>query len=42
MYAKRMKIKVKVRRSWGIMNPATKVIPNKTKYSRKQKHRKQY
>lgn len=34
------KRKVKVRRNWGIVNPATRVIPDKTKRPpRKRKHK---
>lgn len=29
----------KQRRDWGEINPATKIIPNKKKYTRKQKHK---
>lgn len=31
-----------IRRDWGDINPVTKVEKDKTKYSRKQKHRKNY
>lgn len=31
-----------VRRDWGNVNPVTKVIPNKKKYRRKDKHKKSY
>ena len=31
-----------VRRDWGNVNPVTKVIPNKKKYRRKDKHKKNY
>ena len=27
-------MKIKVRKTWGILNPNTKVIPDKTKYNR--------
>lgn len=27
------------RKSWGQVNPVTRVIPDKTKYTRKQKHK---
>jgi hypothetical protein len=30
------------RRDWGPLNPVTRVIPDKTKYSRKEKHKKDY
>ena len=33
------KMKLKIRKSWGVMSPVTKVIRDKTKYSRKPKHR---
>ena len=29
----------KQRRDWGDIHPATKVIPNKKKYTRKKKHK---
>ena len=29
----------KQRRDWGSIHPATKVIPNKKKYTRKKKHK---
>ena len=32
----------KIRNSWNGVNPTTKVIPDKTKYNRKQKHKKDY
>lgn len=31
-----------IRRDWGNVNPVTKVIPNKKKYRRKDKHKKNY
>ena len=31
-----------IRRDWGNINPATKVIPNKKKYRREDKHKKSY
>ena len=31
-----------IRRDWGEINPVTKVIPNKKKYNRKHKHKKNY
>lgn len=31
-----------IRRDWGNINPATKVIPNKKKYRRKDKYKKSY
>ena len=31
-----------IRRDWGNINPVTKVIPNKKKYRRKDKHKKNY
>jgi hypothetical protein len=30
------------RRDWGNLNPVTRVVPDKTKYSRKEKHKKNY
>lgn len=30
------------RRDWGNLNPVTRVVPDKTKYSRKKKHKKNY
>lgn len=47
---KKMKIKVKKiedptkisRTTWGTCNPVTRVQKDKTKYSRKQKHKKEY
>ena len=30
------------RRDWGNLNPVTRVVPDKTKYSRKEKHKKDY
>ena len=30
------------RRDWGNLNPMTRVVPDKTKYSRKEKHKKNY
>lgn len=30
----------KYRTTWGILNPVTKIVPDKTKYSRKSKHKK--
>lgn len=32
----------KIRNSWNGINPVTRVVPDKTKYSRKQKHKKDY
>ena len=32
----------KIRNSWNGVNPVTKIIPDKTKYNRKQKHKKSY
>ncbi len=29
----------KYRTTWGILNPVTKIVPDKTKYSRKKKHK---
>ena len=29
------------RGTWGVVDPRTKVVPDKTKYSRKEKHQKQ-
>ncbi len=31
-----------IRRDWGNINPVTQVIPNKKKYRRKDKHKKNY
>lgn len=31
-----------IRRDWGNVNPVTKVIPNKKKYRRKDKYKKNY
>ena len=31
-----------IRRDWGNVNPVTKVISNKKKYRRKDKHKKNY
>lgn len=28
-------MKIKIRKSWGTMSPATKVVPDKTKYKRR-------
>ena len=33
------KMKIKIRKSWGLLNPATRVLRDKTKYNRKAKHR---
>ena len=30
----------KVRRSWGVINPVTRIVPSKKIYKRKPKHRK--
>ena len=30
------------RGSWGAINPVTKIIPNKKKYTRKEKHKRDY
>lgn len=32
----------KVRSNWGALNPSTKIIPNKKKYNRKEKHKKKF
>ena len=32
-----MKIKIKIRKSWGAMSPVTRIVPNKKVYSRKAK-----
>ena len=37
--SKAKKVKNTIRRFWEV-NPATRVFPDKTKYSRKQKHKK--
>ena len=37
-----MKQPFKIRKSWGLLNPATRVLKDKTKYSRKQKFGKNY
>lgn len=29
-----------IRRDWGNVNPVTRIMPDKTKYNRKQKHKK--
>lgn len=29
----------RIRRDWNGINPATRIIPDKTKYTRKQKHK---
>jgi hypothetical protein len=34
-----MNKKIKIRKSWGDLNPATKIVPDKKKYSRKEKHK---
>ncbi|MBO5226837.1 MAG: hypothetical protein J6B17_01980 [Ruminococcus sp.] len=36
------KINLMKRKSWNGINPATKVVPDKTKYSRKRKHSSEY
>lgn len=32
----------KIRKDWNGLNPSTKIIPNKKKYSRKEKHKKKF
>jgi len=32
----------KVRKSWGDVNPVTKIVPDKKKYTRKKKHKRRY
>ena len=32
----------KIRKDWGEIKPVTQIIPNKKKYSRKQKHKESY
>lgn len=32
----------KVRKDWNGLNPSTKIIPNKKKYFRKEKHKKKF
>ena len=32
-------MKIKIRKSWGAMSPVTKVLRDKTKYTRKIKHK---
>lgn len=31
-----------IRKDWNGVNPVTKIIPDKTKYKRKEKHKKDY
>lgn len=31
-----------IRKDWGDINPVQRVVPNKKKYTRKQKHKKDY
>jgi hypothetical protein len=37
-----MKTTVKIRRSWGLINPATRKIDSKKVYNRKQKFQKKF
>ena len=32
----------KICKNWNGLNPSTKIIPNKKKYSRKEKHKKKF
>lgn len=32
----------KIRKDWNGLNPSTKIIPNKKKYSQKEKHKKKF
>lgn len=32
----------KIRSGWGVLNPSTKIIPNKKKYNRKEKYKKKF
>lgn len=32
----------KIRKSWNGLNPSTRIVPNKKRYSRKEKHKRKF